>query len=111
MNLGVHCVPSTAQWQKQGETVPLLPAGLGVTGGFNRDLESWLVQSHGCVVLLCHNVPQIRENPLWSAVLSALLSQENDQQSGGFKVGGTASSRLGVLTGTGLETRRHLYFL
>lgn len=31
----------------------------------------------GCVVMLCLTVSQIRENPLWSPVLSALHSQEN----------------------------------
>lgn len=63
MNLGVHCVPSTAQWQKQGETVPLLPAELGVIGSFNRDLESWLVQSQWVCGTALPQYPPSRGKP------------------------------------------------
>lgn len=71
---GVH---STAQQQKQGETAPPLPAGLDWIGSFNRPACSQFCPS-GFVVMLCHTVFQIRESPLRSPVLSALLSQEKD---------------------------------
>lgn len=84
-------------------------AGLGVIGSFNRHLESQLLQPQWvCGNALPHCLPNQGKPTVESSLICPTLPGE--PQSGAFKAGGTAAG-LGVLTGTGLETQRHLFFL